>query len=263
MPFPPTDRVIYEKNPIQEVICQLRFPTVLAIGASAPAAYQDKIRRDYPMYSQEQTSLPKELSEIIAKLPVPKLGGGLVHRFLTADSKRYIALAPDSIALSESDYKRWEILRREIERAKLALEEIYSPAFYTRIGLRYRDVIDKEAIGLGAIHWHDLFRDTLIGLLGDPVIGTQVDGIQTQVSIRLDEVPGAQATIRHGLIRAQQTGKEVYVIDTDWFINERKESNEVIVLLDQFNRTLGNFFRWAISPQLRDALHPTELVPVK
>lgn len=62
MPFPPTPRVRYELNPIQEVICQLRYPPILRIGAEAPAAFQEVIRKDYPLYSSVRPELLRGVS---------------------------------------------------------------------------------------------------------------------------------------------------------------------------------------------------------
>ena len=33
------DRYQYAKSPLVEVICQLRFPTILSIGSQGPAAF--------------------------------------------------------------------------------------------------------------------------------------------------------------------------------------------------------------------------------
>ncbi|HQU44113.1 MAG TPA: TIGR04255 family protein, partial [Pirellulales bacterium] len=72
MPLPEFPRVIYGKNPLEVVICQLRFPPILRIGAELPAEFQERIRKDYPefrdrsaalgMPAQFAQSLPIELS---------------------------------------------------------------------------------------------------------------------------------------------------------------------------------------------------------
>lgn len=53
MLFPPTQRVIYHKNPLVEVVCQLRFPTILKIDAEIPVAFQEAVR------STSQTIRPR------------------------------------------------------------------------------------------------------------------------------------------------------------------------------------------------------------
>lgn len=50
MMFAEYDRCQYLRSPLVEVICQLRFPTILSINANEPAAFQEAIRRDFPQY---------------------------------------------------------------------------------------------------------------------------------------------------------------------------------------------------------------------
>ena len=52
MPFPDSERVIYQRNPLLEVICQLRFPSILRIDSEAPAVFQERVRKEYPMYQE-------------------------------------------------------------------------------------------------------------------------------------------------------------------------------------------------------------------
>jgi uncharacterized protein (TIGR04255 family) len=71
MAFPEAPRVIYEKNPLDEVLCQLRFPTVLKIDAEPPAAFQELIRADYPFYERKPTfKLPPGLPAGVAQMVV-------------------------------------------------------------------------------------------------------------------------------------------------------------------------------------------------
>ena len=50
--FYEADRVVYAKPQLLEVICQLRFPTILSISAKEPAEFQELIRSDIPRYSR-------------------------------------------------------------------------------------------------------------------------------------------------------------------------------------------------------------------
>ena len=42
----------YEKTLAHEVICQLRFPTILTINNVEPADFQERIREDFPQYAR-------------------------------------------------------------------------------------------------------------------------------------------------------------------------------------------------------------------
>ena len=45
--FSHESRCIYENNQLGEVICQLRFPEILAIGANLPVDFQEAIREEF------------------------------------------------------------------------------------------------------------------------------------------------------------------------------------------------------------------------
>ena len=57
MLFAQYERYQYARPPLVEVICQLRFPTILAIGAQEPAAFQEAVRRDFPQYAARQEQM--------------------------------------------------------------------------------------------------------------------------------------------------------------------------------------------------------------
>jgi len=52
MPFPDSKRAFYGKNPLEEVVCQLRFPPILRIEVETPAVFQDKVRQVFPLYKR-------------------------------------------------------------------------------------------------------------------------------------------------------------------------------------------------------------------
>ena len=56
------ERVRYAKPQLLEVICQLRFPTILSISAKEPAEFQELIRNEYPRYSRNIEKLPPKVS---------------------------------------------------------------------------------------------------------------------------------------------------------------------------------------------------------
>ncbi|MDP2673715.1 MAG: TIGR04255 family protein [Dehalococcoidia bacterium] len=257
MTFPESQRVVYRQNPLVEVICQLRFPTILEIKAADPARFQERVRLSgYPLYERTEGGVPKDVEEILARLPVGMRPEGVTHKFLAEDESRFISLAPGFVALTEKRYTRWEHFREQLELAARALEEEHHPSFYSRIGLRYQDIIDKTKLGLGDEPWSSLVKPSIVGILGAEELSTVVQQVQTMASIRLDaDVPSGFATLRHGLIR-RSDGSEAYGIDIDLYTEERSASDHAFDILDGFNRVAGNFFRWAITPQLERALEP-------
>src|ERR1700733_5380548 len=144
MTFPVSERVVYDRHTLNQVVCQLRYPTILAIGSEPPTAFQDRVRREYPVYRrQEMPQLPSQIADFLSTLPV-RPSGSVAHQFSTPDERRSITLAPEFLAIAEADYDEWPTLRRQIVTAQTTLEQTYAPAFYSRVGLRYQDVIDRD-----------------------------------------------------------------------------------------------------------------------
>jgi uncharacterized protein (TIGR04255 family) len=69
MPFPDSPRAIYRMNPLDHVICQLRFPPILMIDSKPPNEFQDAIRKEYPLYYEGKEALTEIPLEILSQLP--------------------------------------------------------------------------------------------------------------------------------------------------------------------------------------------------
>ena len=54
MLFAKFERCLYQKSPLIEVICQLRFPTIPSIGAEEPTAFQEAVQQDFPQFAVRQ-----------------------------------------------------------------------------------------------------------------------------------------------------------------------------------------------------------------
>lgn len=257
MGFPETERVIYGRNPLVEVICQLRFPTILKIEAEAPAAFQDAIRRDYPELQQQQQ---------VVKLPnVPVLQQALTkmsaltrmtHEFISADGQWKVSLVREFIALSTTSYERWEEFRERLDQVVGALASIYEPAFFSRVGLRYRDVISRSMLGLEGVDWAELLTPALSAELSDRALRASVTENVHQVLFSFPEL-GGDVRLQHGLaVDEEREQQQVYVIDADFYTQARVPPGEELALLDRFNRQAGCLFRWCIQPRLHEAMQP-------
>jgi uncharacterized protein (TIGR04255 family) len=262
MPFPQSPRLVFEENTLTEVICQLRFPPVLTILTEPPSSFQESIRDSYPLYRRQDpfSQLPENLSGVLSELPLQRPLNAITHTFETEDSHRSISLTSEFVAITERDYVEWDLMVKEIERAKAALEEIYRPSFYTRIGLRYRNIVRKGALNFKDRAWKDLLNPAFTGMLGaDDIDEGDVSAIRSECVIDLTPGTPQQVRVLQGL-EAESSG-QTYLIDADYFTTERSGGDSVRNTLDEFNRQSGYLFRWAIRPTLRDALRPRSVEP--
>jgi uncharacterized protein (TIGR04255 family) len=260
MPFPTSEREVYEVNPLNEVICQIRYPTILKVAAERPFEFQDAVRGSYPLYEEKTPSigLPPQLQEgiiqLMAALPLPVPPGLREHHFFTEDRASSISLTQEFIAVIESDYTRWEDFRGSIKESEETFHKIYQPAFYQRVGLRYVDILAREKFGMTDAPWSHLLNQSLIGMLGDVILHDEVRELTTEVLLSIPNVQDGFVRIKHGLATDQSSNEQVYLIDSDFFTNRRSDSDGALYDLDIFNRLGGYLFRWATTPELRNAL---------
>ena len=259
MSFPKTSREIYVNNPLTEVICQIRYPAILEIAAQSPVGFQNSVRMQYPWYEQQNAAtLPKDISDVLSGLPIPmpSFPQQPEHHFSTEDKKRSISLTQEFIAVSERAYGKWEDFRTEMVLAEEILRETYSPSFYTRIGLRYIDILNRDDYGLHETPWLQLLNPLFIGMLGSEDLSNEVREFQVETLLRVPNVAGGLVTIRHGLVRDQSGDQQLYRIDADFYTENRSSPENAFAILDRFNEWGGHFFRWAISDKLRHSLQP-------
>jgi uncharacterized protein (TIGR04255 family) len=254
-PFSDSQRVVYTKNPLEVVICQLRFPAILKIGSEPPVDFQEKLRKNYPLFREIPpldvgTGLPPELSAIMGRLmPMPT---SKAYELTSSNGAWQITLTQESLALQCKAYRRWEEFREALETALNLLGRIYEPSFFTRIGLRYRDVITRHPLGLDDVPWQELLSPQLASEFHSS-ISAAVEGSWHQLSLRL-QGGAAKVTLQHGL--GNKDGEICYIIDSDFYTAERTGAQDAARILNYFNRQSGRLFRWCILDRLHTAMEP-------
>lgn len=153
MLFSDRPRTHYEKTLAHEVICQLRFPTILSINNVEPADFQERIREDFPQYARKQDVLPPQ---IVNGKPEPQPPVTNYH-FLSQDGRWKLNLTKDFIALSTLSYPGWEEFARMLDKPLAAFIQLYKPAYFQRVGLRYLNIVSRTALDLEDVSWRELF----------------------------------------------------------------------------------------------------------
>ena len=263
MLFPDADRIIYKNNVLAQVICQLRFPTILRIDTEVPSAFQETIRHKFPMYQESREGPNLELPASISQL-VPRdlledfpMRGNLRFQFLSNDRSWTVSLTRDFVALVTTDYTCWEDFRDNMRLIMQALIEVYAPAFITRIGLRYQNVIDRTELNVGETHWKDLIAGYVLGPLAEDPIADAISDFRSTVSFALND---EQSFVRleHGFFRegSGDVSNNRYLLDNDLFAQQETQANveNLAEKLNYFNAANRGLFNWCITDQLRNAM---------
>lgn len=263
MPFPVAARVHYRKNPLQLVICQLRFPAILRIDTEIPAAFQEKIRKSFPIYRairqpQVEIGLPEPLSKILREqlnvLTVP-----VTHEFESADNRWSLALCDTFLALTDRKYVRWEEFRQNLDFPLHSLESEYGPAFFDRIGLRYQNLIRRSTFGLENVGWSELLKPHIAGELSSQDVASEIEQAARQVVIA---VKNGMVQVQHGIIAQKRDDgslEQCFGIDADFYRDQRTEVTNGRSILDEFSRVAGWLFQWCITPRLHAAMQPESI----
>lgn len=255
------ERVIYNKNPLAEVICQFRYPSVLRIDTDLPVDFHEKIQSAFPVFREKTNilSVPPEIAQLISPEIVKTLNNTVkAYEFATKENNWIVSLTRDFIALTNSRYKRWEDFYEMLEQPFLALDKIYSPSFFSRVGLRYRNVIKRSELDLNGVDWSLLINPVLSGFFSVKL--EDINVVETNhLTLLTINTKGDKVRIRYGTEKDNKTDEICFVIDSDFFTEEQKDIKDGLAIISEFNRANRNLFRWCITEQLHNAMEPTTL----
>lgn len=261
MLFAPYERLQYARSPLVEVICQLRFPTILSIGANEPAAFQDAVRKDFPRYAARQEQVPPKVvkkGNATALEPQKPITN---YHFVSEDGRWKLNLTQNFIALSTLSYQRWEDFAARLDQPLAQFIQIYQPAFFERLGLRYVNAISRQRLGLEDQLWDDLIRDHYVGILGQPDV-EETEITKCSLDVETPLVGGYRMKVHAGpgLIGGGKTDKEVkFILDSDFSASGQLTADSVPAKLEDMHRFALCLFRGAITDELHQAMGPTLL----
>ncbi|HKY40884.1 MAG TPA: TIGR04255 family protein [Polyangiaceae bacterium] len=256
MRFQESDRVSYGKNPLVEVICQARFNRLLRLESEVPAAFQQALMDDYPKVVETNSfaaAIPPQLAQIV------RLDASVTNQrafdFVSTDGEWSVSITSQFVALTTKTYRRWEDFRARLVKVFDAFANVYEVATFTRLGLRYQDLIQRSRLGLDGQHWATLLNPQLVGELAEDGFENDAKHIAKELVFSLD-FDDASVRLYHGLARTQNADESCYLIDSDFFREQPTERGNALPILDRFNREAGKLFRWAISTPLHAAMDP-------
>lgn len=258
MPFPATKHSVFEKNTLTGVTCQLNYPPILKIAQEVPSGFQEAVRSEYPLFRVNPT----------IKMTVQVAGGQVVtpsvmnsYIFSTPENpqpERTLALAQDSLALTTIVYTRRSELLAQLQPALDALQTIYKPAFFTRVGMRYQNLIVRSTLGLEGRPWGELLKPVFVGLASaEELVGRiSVDYSQIQFVVEAGTI-----VVQHGTTDTiTAAGQEqCYLIDIDVSTDERINLEDVTEKLRELNIDALGFYDWCLADPLKAALVPRDI----
>jgi uncharacterized protein (TIGR04255 family) len=238
--FPVVERVELRKPPLELVVCQLRFPTLLELaGNQPPLEFQRRIADSYPIAHRKRQSELELTSD-----SGPRMSVSQFWSFETAESDWLVSLGTTWLALEAKRYRMFDEFVARFLTIVGHATELYRLRVQDRLGLRYIDRISKNQFPELPDNWLDLIRQDLIPLRGLRGAG---DAIVSNVESRLC-FGNRFLTIRCGFVDATFPGAncDELTLDFDCFTEQRAPLDTLEAQLRDFKSLSYNAFRWAV-----------------
>ena len=257
--FSHEERCVYRSHQLADVICQLRFPEILSIGTTVPDKFQEAIRAEFPQYSKRQELAPPKLTGTPGNLVPQKQEPTINHQFMSADGIWRVNMTSKFISLACTKYTCWEDFARKLDKPLASFIQIYKPAYFERVGLRYINFISRGDLGLPTTPYRELIESCWLGPIAEEDVQEHSCGrcsIDVEMAIR----GGCRAKIHAGPGKVQRNGKmdpEVkFIFDQDLFMPGQVPVNLSAGALQTLHAQAWSIFRGAITDKLHDALEP-------
>lgn len=244
-------RVKYKEAPLVEVICQLRFPTILSINANDPVKFQEAIKEDFPLYDCKNEQKTEELNDKEIRISKSR-----IYEFITKSMRTKVTVTSSFIAFSTLEYELWENFLTEIQQVLEKFVKIYEVPFFTRCGLRYKDIITKSRYELSNNKWSELIQPNVIGIAAD-IEDDRMESFRMDVEYKQTDI-----TYTHNIFSfVHYNGEEELslLLDCDYYCKELVENSKVGEILDQLHSHSSNFISKSITQLLENAMKPEKI----
>jgi uncharacterized protein (TIGR04255 family) len=267
MPFKKVKRVIYKKNPLVSVTCQLRFPCILSINENPPVAFQEQLRNKYPLYH--------EMAETLQTLSFPLIPDKQHFNTTISDSWNNYAFSSDDndwtinltstfLSLSTTKYQQWENFELRLLEVLSILNNIYNPIFFERIGLRYINVFRPSSLGLKNTAWNKLIHPFALGFLSCDNIKNDVTSYNSTTELNIGNTATARIFTGLGYARKHNIQSQIFdtelsfIVDSDLFFG-KKQINETESAIKYLHESSTNLIRAIITTTLHKAMEPESI----
>jgi uncharacterized protein (TIGR04255 family) len=134
---PDPDREIYPNAPLKLVAFEYRFESI-QLDPAMLTTFRDRLADEFPVVGTP----PQQ----VVITPTGASASSSGARCFDAERRRSVLLTPESLGVETSRYTRFEDFRQVIATTIDALIEIGVPLTPLRVGLRYIDEIDEQAL---------------------------------------------------------------------------------------------------------------------
>jgi len=262
MLFSHYDRYHYARSPLVEVICQLRFPAILSIGANDPVDFQEAIRQEFPRFNKVKERPAPKMTMVDGAPKMVQPDPITNYTFVSEDGLCKLNLTQNFIALSTLRYQRWEDFAQRLDRPLAQFIQIYNPTFFERVGLRYVNAFSRRFLGLEGTPWSDLIQPAFLGVMAEPDVDeAKIGSCSLNVSMALEDDCHMKVHAGPGLLGGGKKDPEVkFILDNDFSSAGNIAPDQVASGLEDLHYHAVRLFRGALTSELHTAMGAEPLV---
>lgn len=260
--FSNESRCHFHRSQLAEVICQLRFPEILAIAAKPPVDFQEAIREEFPQFQRRQETPAPKITGAPGNMTLQNQPATINYQFASADGVWRVNLTSKFISLTCSKYTCWEDFARKLDKPLAAFIKIYKPAYFERVGLRYLNFISRKELGLEGTPFNQLIAPCYLGPLMEEDVA-EPSASRCSVDAEMGLRGGCRVKLHAGpglVKRGNQQDQEVkFIFDQDLYMPGQLPVNLSAGALQTLHAQADSIFRGAITDTLHDAMEPEVL----
>jgi uncharacterized protein (TIGR04255 family) len=229
--FPSFDHQPLRHPPLKEVICQVRFPSILEIGQKLRTEFQESVRSRFPFFEIEQ---PTVLTTSTQLLPV-------VYHFRDLEKVRTLTLSQDFFAVSTTQYTDWSNFLDDLRFGAQATIDVYKPEIATRIGLRYVNMLNT--VSTGVTNFSEILS-MLQPKLTTVFTITELGELTQGITRLFTQQSGYSFALLSGIVTEEEFPSFVLDIDHYTELSQELKIESLLELCEQFHVSIYNAFRW-------------------
>lgn len=231
----------YKLNFLKQVVCELRFPTLMELAeAHPPAALVSALRKEYPHM---------ELASQVAFGVGAATGASNVHIFRSPKLTWTVSLSQSSLSIETTSYTSYAQMRERVLYVVAAASKIIDSDFFTRVGLRYINVIESN---------EDPRDGWVNSALTMPIMSDAFNGVKEYAGKLHLAAEDGGCLLQHGL-RPLPVGKDGHLVPPEYLVDIDSYRNMVDIkdtsdALDAMHSQVFNVFDWSLGSKSRDYL---------
>lgn len=234
---PKVTPVHYQRNLLEKVVCELRFPTLYGLErGKPPVSLANALRKEFPEHGIVDG----------LNLTAGSVAQDFGHVFNDKKRRTSITFRASALSIETTSYQSFEEYLMRVMFASNAAKEAIDTEFFTRVGLRYINAVPYEQEGIAT--W---VNPAIVSPLAEGLFG---DAAEYSGRIATTGEQGGYL-FQHGIGKHSESGQLQYLLDYDCW-REDVPVTDLQVVMEELHEMEFRLFHWSLGKAAFDYMGP-------